>query len=182
MTFTDLVRHLLTETDSVLLRRLEEQDLGNLFFCHRWMLLGFKREFSFEDSLRCFEILSSHHLELHSITAERALMKEEMNEFANMRGDSRSTNMAQTKDYTFEVFMCAAILMECREELAKCTDTGMVFSFINNLTFVLDDTLSKAEKLFFTYCKKTVSESFQLVDTGSITKRSWSPLNVFKSS
>ncbi|XP_076439241.1 TBC1 domain family member 15-like [Babylonia areolata] len=173
----ELVRHLMTETDSGLLKRLEEQELGNLFFCHRWMLLGFKREFSFMDSLRCFEILSSHHLELHSITAERALMMEEMKEFANTRGDVRSTNLAYAKEYTFEVFMCAAILMECRDELAKCTDTGMIFSFINSLTFDLDDTLSKAEKLFFTYCKKTVSESFQLVDTDDLTKRSGSPFS-----
>ena len=46
-------------------------------------------------------------------------------------GDARSTNMTQNKEYTFEVFMCAAILMDHRDELAKCTDTGMVFTFIN---------------------------------------------------
>ncbi|XP_070178626.1 TBC1 domain family member 15-like [Littorina saxatilis] len=170
----DLVRHLLTETDSHLLHQLETQELGNLFFCHRWLLLGFKREFSFQDSLRCFEIMSSHHLELHSLTAERALMKEEMNEFANSGGDARSTNLAHVKEYTFEVFVCAAILMESREELAKCTDPGMVFTFINNLKFDLDDVLTKAEKLFFTYCKKTVSESFELIDS-NMSKRSRSP-------
>ena len=31
----DLVRNLLRETDVHLLRQLEAQDLGNLFFCHR---------------------------------------------------------------------------------------------------------------------------------------------------
>ena len=36
------------------------------------MLLNFKREFSLEDSLRCFEILSSHHLELSSMEAYKA--------------------------------------------------------------------------------------------------------------
>ncbi|KAK7482160.1 hypothetical protein BaRGS_00026625 [Batillaria attramentaria] len=157
---------------------LQSHDLGNLFFCHRWLLLGFKREFSFADSLRCFEILSSHYLELHSLTAERALMKEEMNEFANTGGDTRSTNMAAMKEYTFEVFMCVAILMECRDDLANCSDSGMIFTYINNLKFDLDNVLTKAEKLFFTYCKKTVSESFQLIDSGDEnTQRRASPLN-----
>ena len=41
-----------------------------------------------------------------------------------------------------------------------------------SLTFDLDNVLSKAEKLFFTYCKKTVGESFQLVDTDKSSKRS----------
>ena len=36
------------------------------------MLLNFKREFSLEDSLRCFEILSSHHLEVSSTEACKA--------------------------------------------------------------------------------------------------------------
>ncbi|XP_025082337.1 TBC1 domain family member 15-like isoform X3 [Pomacea canaliculata] len=167
----DLVRMLLKETDLPLLKHLEGHDMGNLFFCHRWLLLGFKREFSFLDSLRCFEILSSHHLELGSLVAERVLMMEEMNEFANTGGDARSTNMVTQKEYTFEVFMCVAILMECREELVKCTDNGMVFGFINNLKLDLDDVLTKAEKLFFTYCKKTVSESFQLIDSQNASSR-----------
>lgn len=57
--------------------------MKQLLLHFRWLLLGFKREFSFLDSLRCFEILSSHHLELGSLVAERVLMMEEMNEFAN---------------------------------------------------------------------------------------------------
>jgi len=47
-------------------------------------LLGFKREFSFCDSLRVFEILSSHHLELSSIEAETAKRKQVMKEFAEI--------------------------------------------------------------------------------------------------
>ena len=46
-----------------------------------------------------------------------------------------------------------------------------------SLTFDLDDVLSKAEKLFFTYCKKTVSESFQLVDANDSSKQNWSPFS-----
>ena len=60
-------------------------------FCHevahfnyRWLLLGFKREFEFMDSLRVFEILSSHHLELSSLEAETARRRQQMKEFADI--------------------------------------------------------------------------------------------------
>jgi len=45
------------------------------------MLLNFKREFSYEDSLRCFEILSSHHLELSSMEAYKAQDVEKQRRF-----------------------------------------------------------------------------------------------------
>lgn len=47
-------------------------EADNLMFCHRWLLLCFKREFVFQDALRMFEILCSHHLELNSIEAAKA--------------------------------------------------------------------------------------------------------------
>ncbi|XP_050398750.1 uncharacterized protein LOC126816353 isoform X2 [Patella vulgata] len=159
----DLVKMLLGEIDPYLLKHFEVHELGNLFFCHRWLLLGFKREFSFQDSLRCFEILSSHHLELSSIEAETAVRREEMKEFASSGGDTRTIPL-QPKEYTFEVFMCVALLIECREELFKCNDIGMVFTCINNLKMDLDNILCLSERLFFTYCKKTVEDSFHMVD------------------
>ncbi|CAL1528128.1 unnamed protein product [Lymnaea stagnalis] len=163
----DLVRMLLQEMDPALLKHLDMIDLGNLFFCHRWLLLGFKREFSYEDSLRCFEILSSHHIELTSLEAARAVMKEEMKEFESTGGDVRTTALTTQKEYTFEVFMCATVLTECREEFFNCLDCGQVFSLINEFKFDLDSLLTKSERLFFIYCKKTVGESFQLLDTRS---------------
>ena len=45
------------------------------------MLLGFKREFELEDGLRCFEILSSRHLELTSMEAQRAQEGEAQKDF-----------------------------------------------------------------------------------------------------
>ena len=41
------------------------------FFFGRWLVLSFKREFPFEDALTMFEIISSQHLELSSMEAER---------------------------------------------------------------------------------------------------------------
>ncbi|GFS10960.1 TBC1 domain family member 15 [Elysia marginata] len=183
----DLVRMLLKEMDPALLKHLEIVDLGNLFFCHRWLLLGFKREFSYQDSLRCFEILSSHHLELSSLEAERALMREERKEFENTGGDTRNTGSSSTqKDYTFEVFMCATVLTECRDDFFLCTDCGQAFSYLNSLKFDLDSLLTKSERMFFVYCKKTVSDSFQIVETkedlshSSSKQNSWSLASIFR--
>lgn len=44
---------------------------GVVFFFGRWLVLTFKREFSFQDALTMFEIISSQHLELSSMEAER---------------------------------------------------------------------------------------------------------------
>ena len=48
---------------------------------YRWMLLGFKRELSAEDSMKCFEILSSHHLELSSHEAEKLRQAQQRKNF-----------------------------------------------------------------------------------------------------
>ena len=39
---------------------------------YRWLLLDFKREFDLEDSLRIFEVLGTHYLEL---TSDKALLE-----------------------------------------------------------------------------------------------------------
>ena len=40
-------------------------------FFLRWLVLKFKREFPYNDALTVFEIISSQHLELTSMEAER---------------------------------------------------------------------------------------------------------------
>lgn len=46
----------------------------------RWLLLDFKREFPFGDSLRLFEVISSHYLELNSdkalVETDKVIAKE----------------------------------------------------------------------------------------------------------
>ncbi|KAK3093405.1 hypothetical protein FSP39_015181, partial [Pinctada imbricata] len=160
-----LVALLLQEMDPALYEHLKANDLGDLLFCHRWLLLGFKREFKFMDSLRCFEILSSHHLELTSMEADKARRHELQKEFEHLRGVQRSTAPTDTDtEYTFELFMCIALLQKARSDLMECTDTAMVFSIINQLEINLDDILLKSAELFYFYCKKTVEDSFLLVD------------------
>ena len=46
----------------------------------RWLLLSFKREFSYEDGLRIFEIISSRHLEVSSVEAEMERSRERARE------------------------------------------------------------------------------------------------------
>ncbi len=47
----------------------------------RWMILSFKREFRWPESIRLFEILSSHHLELSSMEAEKIREQERRKDF-----------------------------------------------------------------------------------------------------
>ncbi|WAR13905.1 hypothetical protein MAR_004010, partial [Mya arenaria] len=121
-------------------------------------VIGFKREFSFLDSLRVFEILSSHHLELSSVEAEKVKRKQTMKEFADIGGVTRTTPRETDAEFTFELFMCVAMLQECRPALFKCTDAAMVFQVINNLAINLDVVLEHSERLFFRYCKKSVED------------------------
>ncbi|KAL6300547.1 rab-GTPase-TBC domain-containing protein [Sparassis latifolia] len=51
------LQQLISVMDPELYRHLEKTDGLNLFFCFRWILIAFKREFSFEDVLRLWEVL-----------------------------------------------------------------------------------------------------------------------------
>ncbi|EDQ90155.1 uncharacterized protein MONBRDRAFT_3177, partial [Monosiga brevicollis MX1] len=50
------LKRLLNFIEPDLMQHLEKIDAGDLIFCHRWLLLGFKREFVWDDSVRLFEI------------------------------------------------------------------------------------------------------------------------------
>ena len=43
------------------MRYLENHDSGNLYFCFRWLLIHFKREFSFPDIMTLWEVLWTGH-------------------------------------------------------------------------------------------------------------------------
>ncbi|KAH9946071.1 RabGAP/TBC [Epithele typhae] len=51
------LQQLISVMDPELYRHLEKTDGLNLFFCFRWMLISFKREFPFEDVLRLWEFV-----------------------------------------------------------------------------------------------------------------------------
>ncbi|PBK78088.1 RabGAP/TBC [Armillaria solidipes] len=51
------LQQLIGMMDPELYRHLEKTDGLNLFFCFRWVLIAFKREFPFDDVLRLWEVL-----------------------------------------------------------------------------------------------------------------------------
>jgi len=168
------LRDLFSFMDPEVYKHFESVDGGDMVFCHRWLLLSFKREFSFEDAVRLFEILCSHHLELSSIEAEKARDQEmRLERQRDSTGNEISTDAAETKalnhEYTFELFVCLAILRMYRDDLLKTGDVADIFTVINGLVgkMTLDDVLSMAETVFFDYCRKSVTnpdESFLLLD------------------
>ncbi|KAI9475688.1 MAG: rab-GTPase-TBC domain-containing protein [Benjaminiella poitrasii] len=75
--------------DPGLHRRLEETETSNLFFCFRWLLVWFKREFEWEDVVRLWEVLWTDHLSdqmilfiaLAVIDMHRKEIMEDLNQF-----------------------------------------------------------------------------------------------------
>ncbi|XP_074661336.1 TBC1 domain family member 15-like [Tubulanus polymorphus] len=172
----ELLQQLLKDLDEDLYNYLVQTEVGDLMFCHRWLILGFKREFSYDDSLRCFEILSSQHLELCSMEAEQMLNKERQKDFQQQGGSIRMADAVFNTEYTFDLFMCVGILIEYRDRIFKCTDCADVFFVVNSLSLNmdLDVVLTKAEGTFHAYCRKLANNSFEFVDfpaTGAATKQ-----------
>jgi len=49
---------------------LESMDMTNMYFCYRWIIIGFKREFSLEDISILWEVwFTSHHEDFHLFVA-----------------------------------------------------------------------------------------------------------------
>ncbi|XP_062503198.1 TBC1 domain family member 15-like isoform X3 [Corticium candelabrum] len=171
-----LIGKLLEEMDPELCSFLQSVDLGHLVFCHRWLILCFKREFKYNESLQLFEILSSCHLELTSLEAEQARAETRIEQVLKEEGqrNEKADQVEIHQEYTFDLFVCVAILKEHREDLMACADQNLVFQYISSFAMKLDvDTvLEKSQELFFLYCKKSVMDCFQqdsCVD-GSSTK------------
>lgn len=51
--------------DSPLHKYLKQTDCLNYFFCFRWILIQFKREFEYEDVMRLWEVFWTHYLTEH---------------------------------------------------------------------------------------------------------------------
>lgn len=57
--YTHLGMSCLTSAQEVGSRSAERTDSLNLFFCFRWILINFKREFKFEDVIKLWEVRGS---------------------------------------------------------------------------------------------------------------------------
>ena len=53
----DNLTEILKHTDPVFYNYLDSKESGNLYFCFRWLLIWFKREFSYGDTMRLWEVL-----------------------------------------------------------------------------------------------------------------------------
>ncbi|XP_032414414.1 TBC1 domain family member 15 [Xiphophorus hellerii] len=152
----ELEAALLKELDPPLYAHLVKDNMESFTFCHRWLLLGFQREFEHSDALRLFEILSCDHLELISQQVDRARYQERLDQKHYTEDRSESPRQTFNTDFTFELFICAAILLDNRECLLRCQDDVQLIQFTSSLQGKLDlnSTLEKAESHFYNYCKR----------------------------
>lgn len=58
----DTLRALIRFMDPRLYKHFEETETTNLFFCFRWLLVWFKREFEWNDVIRLWEVLWTDYL------------------------------------------------------------------------------------------------------------------------
>ncbi|XP_072373482.1 TBC1 domain family member 15 isoform X5 [Scyliorhinus torazame] len=84
-----------------------------------------------------------------------------------IKGKIRPELPSTNNDYTFELFICAAILLEKKQLLLKCADEVELIQFTNGLqgALNLDRVLERAEQAFFNYCNKSVMDCFKKLCT-----------------
>lgn len=172
------VEQLLMKMDRELYDFLHETDMG-LIFCHRWLLLNFKREFEYNEAVRLFEITSSRHLEVSSLSAEIERSKERAKEFVKDKAGSHMEEVFLLPEYPFDVFVCVAMLMECRDMVMGTPDISTVYQILSNLpkTLELKQVLRRSEELFYRYCRKTTVDCFQVIDDHEIPDQKRSRLS-----
>ncbi|CAL8248710.1 unnamed protein product [Lota lota] len=152
----ELAAALLRELDPQLHDHLVTEGKESFTFCHRWLLLGFQREFEHGDALRLFEILSCDHLELVSQQVDRARYRERLAQKHSPEDNPASAPRTANAAFTFELFICATILIDHRDSLLRCRDDGQLIQFTSRLqgTLDLNSILRKAEEHFYNYCKR----------------------------
>ncbi|XP_001627200.2 TBC1 domain family member 15 isoform X2 [Nematostella vectensis] len=163
----ELVGKLLKQMDRQLEQHFTSNDMGDLLFVHRWLVLGFKREFCFEEALKLFEILSSQHLELSSIEADRERYKQRSRNREKDGGQFHTELLDLDSAFSFDLFVCLAVLREHRYLFLKCKEVSGIYNTMNSISMKMDlnTILVKAEDLFFHYCRKSVMDCFEVVDS-----------------
>ncbi|XP_062393842.1 uncharacterized protein si:dkey-238d18.4 isoform X1 [Sardina pilchardus] len=154
----ELEAALLKELDPLLHAHLVTDNMDRFTFCHRWLLLGFQREFEHSEALRLFEILRCDHLELISQQVERARYQERLVQTQTTVEDNPGVEpQVINTEYTFELFICATVILDNRDILLNCRSDVQLIQFTSSLqgTLDLNSTLKKAEEHFFNYCKRS---------------------------
>lgn len=115
----------------------------------RWLLLCFQREFELEDGLKLLEILSTHHLEISSPQAQKAFMAGQRQYFESngshfircpigifqlfglLGVQVASGAITAESEFTFDLFVCVAVLIDHREQLFRCTESYEIFQTLS---------------------------------------------------
>ena len=134
------LRDLLSVIDTELYEHLRLCGIENLYSCHEWLLLMFKRHFeNTSEYLKCFEKICSHYLELHL---------------------SALKNVSIKSLYSFELFICLALLNQMRpvllEKVRNESDLYEILSENKNLLAIhYTEIFNNAEQIFEKHCVKT---------------------------
>ena len=151
---------LLNQIDPELYKQLEMFEMNNLYFCHEWLILNFKRCFSStHEYQRCFEMISSHYVSFQFIILfikHKLLFNQKKVELHTLALKNVSVNDL----YSFDLFICLALLKQMRNDfLQKATSETDIFEILRSNNSLLSRNLIKtfqlAEEIFEKYCLKT---------------------------
>jgi hypothetical protein len=127
------LQHLVSIMDASLHAHLDKTDSLNLFFCFRWLLVYFKREFAYDDILVLWEAIWA--------------AEPEYDEQRLMAGDISSPH-DETLSRHFEVFIALAMLEQQRDVVVKYLHHfDEILQYMNGLAgqFDVDSLLAEAQ-------------------------------------
>lgn len=134
MTKFEHLSQLLERWDPEFCKYLKDSGAGDMFFCYRWILLDLKREFTFNDALRLYEIIwSTLPQNLYSGLA-RSISTPRLNRSSSNPGSSENKLDQNGNDngeasaiyYSqygygspFVLFLCLSILLQHRDHILR---------------------------------------------------------------
>lgn len=146
---------ILQATDAQLYDKLKEFQMENLYVCHEWLLIAFKRLFRTTEGLylKCFEKLASHFVELQTASVSTSFKEQQMNIQSLC---------------TFDLFICLALLKQMRPDIMQCRNEMDVYEVIltkfkHLFCESFENTFRLAEEIYqsfaFTKCEYSSKEN-----------------------
>eukprot|EP01090_Pellita_catalonica_P003703 TRINITY_DN13369_c0_g1_i1.p1 TRINITY_DN13369_c0_g1~~TRINITY_DN13369_c0_g1_i1.p1 ORF type:complete len:144 (-),score=29.75 TRINITY_DN13369_c0_g1_i1:25-429(-) len=123
------IADLLAQVDTELYNHLKRRNCLGMYFCFRWILLAFKREFNYKDVPRLWEALFSdlHGSDFHRYLAVAALLdvKEEIIQ-SDMELDRIMAMISNSDPFDLSVLLPRAenIFKTVRRQKAECEEEG----------------------------------------------------------
>ena len=118
--------------------------------------------------LSCYYLLSNSPSSLTFLAFQSCSSEEKYNtKKANQKQQDQPQSPQRASSeirFTFDVFICVAVIMLKRQEFFACQDAAEVFSVACNIggSINLEEVHHKAYKLFYRYWKKHVKDSSTL--------------------